>query len=63
MYINTMNSKTTMAFSTMTIAVLVLLFASGPIVGNQQASAANLAGSGLVHYHHYHHYHYGHYRR
>ncbi|MGB6528974.1 MAG: hypothetical protein WBF33_12780 [Candidatus Nitrosopolaris sp.] len=64
-----MNSKTTMAFSTMTIAAVVLLFASGPIVQNQ-AFAANLYGSGLVGYHggyghhyHYYSYHHRHYRR
>jgi hypothetical protein len=58
------NSKTTMTFSILAIAAVVLLF------GSQQALAANLAGSGLVgyggygHYHgHYGHYHghYGHY--
>ncbi|MGB8937053.1 MAG: hypothetical protein WCC17_18350 [Candidatus Nitrosopolaris sp.] len=42
-----MNSKTTMTFSSMAIAAVVLLFVSGPIVGNQQALAANLCGSGL----------------
>jgi hypothetical protein len=59
-----MNSKTTMAFGTITIVALVLLFASGPIVENQRALAATLAGSGLVgdgnyggyfHHHHFHH--------
>jgi hypothetical protein len=39
-----MNSKTTITFSTMTIAAVLLLFAS---VGNQQTLAANLCGSGL----------------
>lgn len=34
-----MNSKTTMAFSTMTIAILVLPFASNAILGNQHALA------------------------
>ena len=42
-----MNSKTTMTLSSMVIAAVVLLFVSGPIVGNQQALAANLCGSGL----------------
>jgi hypothetical protein len=42
MQIRMMHSKTIM---TLTIAVVVLLFASGPIVGNQQAL---VAGSGLV---------------
>ena len=39
-------SKTTIAFSTMAIVALVLLFATGPILGNQ-ALAANLCGSGF----------------
>ena len=37
--IDTMNSKATMTFSTLAIAAVALLFASGPIVGNQQALA------------------------
>jgi hypothetical protein len=41
-----MHSKTFMTLSTLTIVVVVLLFASGP--GNQQALAANLAVSGLA---------------
>jgi hypothetical protein len=64
-----MNSKTSKSLSTVAIAVVVLLFASGPIVQNQQAFAANLYGSGLVRYHggygyhgHYHGYYHGHYR-
>ena len=64
-----MNSKTNIVFSAVAIAVAVLLFASGPIVQNQQAFAANLYGSGLVRYHggyghhgHYHGYYHGHYR-
>ena len=58
----------TIALSTVAIAVVVLLFASGPIIQNQQAFAANLYGSGLVRYHggygyhgHYHGYYQGHY--
>ena len=66
-----MNSKTNIVFSAVAIAVAVLLFASGPIVQNQQAFAANLYGSGLVRYHGgyghhghygYHGYYHGHYR-
>ena len=63
-----MISKTNIALSTVAIAVVVLLFASGPIVQNQQAFAANLYGSGLVRYHGgyghhgYHGYYHGHYR-
>lgn len=65
-----MSSKTNIVFSAVAIAVAVLLFASGPIVQNQQAFAANLYGSGLVRYHggyghhgHYHGYYHGHYYR
>ncbi len=62
-----MISKTNIALSTVAIAVVVLLFASGPIVQNQQAFAANLYGSGLVRYHggygHHHGYYHGHYYR
>ena len=64
-----MISKTNIALSTVATAVVVLLFASGPIVQNQQAFAANLYGSGLVRHHggyghhgHYHGYYHGHYR-
>lgn len=43
-----MNSKITITFSTLTIAAAIaLLFASGPILGNQQAYAANVAGGRL----------------
>ena len=41
-------SKTIITFSTMAITAVVLLFGSGPIVGNQKALAANLYGSGDV---------------
>jgi hypothetical protein len=54
-----MNSRTTVTFSNMAIAAVVLLFASGPIVTDHHASAA------IYHYGHYGHYHghyYGHYR-
>src|SRR5215831_16614373 len=37
--IDTMNSKATMTLSTLVIAAVALLFASGPIAGNQQALA------------------------
>ena len=39
-----MNSNTTMTFGTLVIA-LASLFAVGPILGNQQALAANAGGS------------------
>ncbi|MFZ0511419.1 MAG: hypothetical protein WAM14_07430 [Candidatus Nitrosopolaris sp.] len=39
--------KTTLTFSALVIATLSLVFAVGPIVGNQKALAANLCGSGL----------------
>lgn len=40
--------KTTLTFSTLVIAALSLVFAVGPIVGNQKALGANLCGSGLA---------------
>ena len=51
-----MNSKTSIALTTVAIAAIVLLFASGPIVADHQASA-------VVYGHHGHHGHYGHYYR
>jgi hypothetical protein len=47
MFHTSVDSKTTITFSTLAIAAVALLFASGPILGNQQALAANLCGSGL----------------
>jgi hypothetical protein len=44
----TSKSKTIMTFDTMVIAGVMLLFAAGPVIGNQKALAANLAGSGLA---------------
>ena len=38
-----MNSKTGVAFSIIAIAAVIVLFASGPIVGNQQALASREA--------------------
>jgi hypothetical protein len=43
-----MNSKTGITFSIAAIAAVIVLFASGPVVGNQQALAANFAGSGFM---------------
>jgi hypothetical protein len=40
----TSKSKTIMTFGTMAIAGVMLLFAAGPVIGNQRALAANLAG-------------------
>ena len=52
-----MNSNTTVSLSVVAIAALVLLFASGPIIGKQQAVA-------YVYYHGHHgHYYHGHYYR
>ena len=52
-----MNSNTTLSLSVVAIAALVLLFASGPMIGKQQAVA-------YVYYHgHYGHYYHGHYYR
>ena len=56
-----MNSKTSIALSTVAIAAIVLLFASGPIVADHQASAAVVYGHHGHHGHYYRHYH-GHYR-
>jgi hypothetical protein len=44
-----MNSKTTITLSTMAIAAVVLLFASGPIVVSQQALAYPWGGWGWHH--------------
>ena len=44
MFHKSLNSKTTMTFSILVFA-LTSLFASGPILGNQQALAANAGGS------------------
>jgi hypothetical protein len=42
-----MNSKTTFAFSSLTVAAAIAsLFASCPILGNQQAFAANVGNVG-----------------
>jgi hypothetical protein len=51
-----MNSKITVTFGTMAVAAAVLLFASGPIVGNEQALA-------YVYHFYRHYYHHGHYYR
>jgi hypothetical protein len=53
-----MNSKIIMPFSTMAIAAIVLLFASGPIVQNQQAFAVGY----FPHYHHHFFFHHGFHR-
>ena len=44
MFHTTVNSKTTMTFSILVLA-LASLFATGPILGKQQALAANVGGS------------------
>jgi hypothetical protein len=46
MFHTSMNSKTTITLSTLAIAAIAL-FVSGPILGNQQALAANAAGGRL----------------
>ena len=59
-----MKSKTIITFTTMAIAAVALLFASGPIVGNQPAFAYFYYGYHHFHpyyYHHYYHHYYGHY--
>ena len=60
-----MDSRIIMTFST--IAAVVLLFASGSILADQQAGAIyghyheHYGGYIYGHYHHYHGYYYGHY--
>jgi len=46
MFHTTVDSKTTITFGILVIAV-ASLFASDPVLGNQQALAANAAGSGF----------------
>ena len=66
-----MNSKATMTISSLAIAAVALLFASGPIVGNQQAQAyvyyhGQYYHHGLYYrhpYYYHHYYHHGHYYR
>jgi hypothetical protein len=55
-YYITMYSKTSIVFSTVAIAAVVLLFGSGPILSHQALAV-------LYYMHHYGHYygHYGHY--
>ncbi|MGC2571013.1 MAG: hypothetical protein WA364_05825 [Candidatus Nitrosopolaris sp.] len=50
-----MNSKTGIAFSTTAIAAVIALFASGPIVANQQTQAFGFAGfhRGFGFHHHF----------
>ncbi|MFY9798596.1 MAG: hypothetical protein WCC17_18265 [Candidatus Nitrosopolaris sp.] len=52
-----MNPKIIMPFSTMAIAAVALLFASGPIVASQQALAFVVVhgGYGFHHFHHFFH--------
>ncbi|HYA84864.1 MAG TPA: hypothetical protein VEH06_15655 [Candidatus Bathyarchaeia archaeon] len=45
---STSKSKTIMTFGTMAIVGAIFLCATGPVIGNQRALAANLAGSGLT---------------
>jgi hypothetical protein len=48
----------------MAIAVIAVLFSSGPLVGNQQASAYYYGGYGYHHFHpYYHHFYYRHFHR
>lgn len=56
-----MNSKTSIALSTVAIAAIVLLFASGPIVADHQASAAAIVYGHHGHYGHYYRHYHGHY--
>ncbi|MFZ0224057.1 MAG: hypothetical protein WAM42_20445 [Candidatus Nitrosopolaris sp.] len=59
-----MNPKTSIALSIVAIAAVVLLFASGPLVGNQQALAYRYYHGHHGYYHgYYHRHHRGHYYR
>ncbi|HET8685430.1 MAG TPA: hypothetical protein VFM18_02055 [Methanosarcina sp.] len=49
-----MNSRTGTTLCAVTIAVAVLLFASGPVVGDRQAYA--YYGYHAYHHHYWHHY-------
>ena len=66
-----MDPKTTITFSTMTIAAIAILFALGPIIVNQAFAYGGFVGYGsydgvlgygsyigYVGYHHHHHHHY-----
>jgi hypothetical protein len=46
MFRTSVKSKTTVTLGTMAVAALVLLFASGHIVENQKAFAANMVDEG-----------------
>ncbi|MFZ0515162.1 MAG: hypothetical protein WAM14_26430 [Candidatus Nitrosopolaris sp.] len=46
MFHTSMNSKTTITFTTLTIAAVALVFVSSPILGNQQALATNIGNVG-----------------
>ena len=65
-----MDSKTTITFSTMAIAAVAILFALGPIIVNQAFAYGGVVGygnyggvvgygsyTGYVGYHHHHHHH------
>jgi hypothetical protein len=54
----------TIALSTVAIAAIIVLFASGPLVTNQQALAYRYYYHGYHGYHgHYHGYYHGYYHR
>ncbi|HXX96352.1 MAG TPA: hypothetical protein VEL11_04440 [Candidatus Bathyarchaeia archaeon] len=56
-----MNPKIIMPFSTMAIAAVALLFASGPIISSQQALAFVVVHGGFHHFYHpYFHRHFFH---
>ena len=67
MSLQNMNSRIIMPLSTMAIAAVVLLFATGPTFADQQAHGIfehyheHYDGYIYGHYHHYHGYYYGHY--
>jgi hypothetical protein len=54
-----LNRQRTIFLSTIAIAAVAILFALGPIVGNQQAFAYGYGGYGYGYHHHYYYGGYG----
>ncbi|MDP9286902.1 MAG: hypothetical protein M3P08_01735 [Thermoproteota archaeon] len=52
-----MHSQTNITFSIVAIAAAVVLFATGPIVGNYAFASSEQSYHHCYHHHHHHHYH------
>jgi len=52
-----MHSQTNITFSIVAIAAPVVLFATGPIVGNYAFASSEQSYHHCYHHHHHHHYH------